>query len=758
LTSGLAVTANWNTSAGADSYDIEIRQADGTTVACALQSVNAPSLQLDFSACTLTDGSTYKVHIVARDAAGNARTASNDLFSFRVLANGPAVLSITDGASYSYGNSVVPVTVEHTFTLSNGVGATATTLTSVAPVAPFAFKGGTYPGTGGTCNTSLDPSTTCTIVVVFTPLAVGSFASSVGWTYFDQMSTQSLSIALSGSGISGPPTQLAISIPSATAVTECVPMQVQTKTDAGLSSAVAADTTVNLVVNNGTGTYYSNSGCTTTITSVVVTSGLSSASLYFKSTTSPQDLTLVASATGLANGTAPISIGPWPISLLISGPAQIVFGTCRAFSVSRINSSGQQIAEASSVTVNLTQTSATYFYADPACSGGTITSTNIASFAQSATFYLRDDLVEGVTLTATDAAAIINPSNKALTIAASDNWWDTQWAKRIAITVSNLDQATAFSDMPVMVKLNASRIDYADFQSAGQDVRFVDASNTPIPYEIEFWNPTGDSVLWTKVPSIAASSDTTVIYMYYKNPGAADAQSINSIWTSYWGVWHLGENPADAAPQFRDSTSNSHHGTAQGGPLSSTAVVGKGIDIRGANDVVDIGFDLATVIGRTSTFSSWIKTSQAGNATMWQAPGITGVESAGDGNDIFFGWLDDTGKIGVTAGNGAAAKSNFIVNDNAWRYVTITRSETTGAVQFFVNGVKNGTGTSETGTKTTAFQKFGIIGDTGGTPVQMDGFLDEIRIFNTVQTDARVKADYKYQVDTHLGYAAPETH
>jgi len=115
------------------------------------------------------------------------------------------------------------------------------------------------------------------------------------------------------------------------------------------------------------------------------------------------------------------------------------------------------------------------------------------------------------------------------------------------------------------------------------------------------------------------------------------------------------------------------------------------------------------------------------------------------------------GRICVTAGNGVGARSNFVVNDNAWRQVTITRNETTGFVQFFVNGVFNGSGTSTTGSITTAFRSFGIIGDTGGTPEDYDGAMDEIRIFNSVQTSDKIRADYKYQVTTHIDYSATET-
>ena len=84
------------------------------------------------------------------------------------------------------------------------------------------------------------------------------------------------------------------------------------------------------------------------------------------------------------------------------------------------------------------------------------------------------------------------------------------------------------------------------------------------------------------------------------------------------------------------------------------------------------------------------------------APGVLGVESAGDGNDVFWGWLDATGRIGVQAGNMAGAKSANPINDGQWHHIALTRDATTGAVQVYVDGVLSGSATSETGVKTTA--------------------------------------------------------
>jgi hypothetical protein len=70
--------------------------------------------------------------------------------------------------------------------------------------------------------------------------------------------------------------------------------------------------------------------------------------------------------------------------------------------------------------------------------------------------------------------------------------------------------------------------------------------------------------------------------------------------------------------------------------------------------------------------------------------------------------------------------------------------------------VASGTGTSESGFKSTAFNRFGVLWDTAGTHRDFNGYMDEIRIFTGVMSADRIRADYKYMMDTHLSYQPVE--
>jgi MSHA biogenesis protein MshQ len=200
------------------------------------------------------------------------------------------------------------------------------------------------------------------------------------------------------------------------------------------------------------------------------------------------------------------------------------------------------------------------------------------------------------------------------------------------------------------------------------------------------------------------------------------------------GGYRFDEGSGTATADISDSDND---GTLVGATWT-TGHTGAGLSFNGTSARVDLANDLSPVLGATGTVAFWIRTTQTGNNTMWQAPGVLGVESAGDGNDIFWGWLDATGRIGVMAGNAAGAKSANPINDGAWHHVALTRNATTGAVQVYVDGVLSGSATSETGVKTTPFASVGRIDDTGGTPTHLNGTLDDLYVFNRVLTASEI--------------------
>lgn len=670
-------------------------------------------------------------------------------------------LTISDGATFNFGTVAVNTPTDKTFTISNSSFATAGAMSGTAfGNAAYTFKGGSYPGTGGTCSTTLSAGASCTVVVTANSAAVATVNDTLTINYqLASGGSTTATRAVTASFTNTAAQLMWISPPNFVRVNDCQALTLQRQDSAGNGIITGSATAITgLLFNNGvTATYYSDSGCTASITTSSIGAGANSVTIYFKNTTSGQTGILIATAASLTSASKNITITTAPTKLFINPAPTIKLSTCTIVPIMSVDANSYPSNVTANVTVNLTTSGANTYYSDSGCSAS-IASAIILSGTNTINVYTTNSTIQTATLTATDAAAALSTSNKSVNFNTSLTWWNASWTRRIRIDINNSDQATSFTNQPVLIKITSSIINYADIQASGADIRFVASDDvTQINHEFDYWNSSGTSEIWVRIPTIAASSSAGYFYMYYNNPSAIDGQNRNGVWTNYWSVWHLGQDPTGSAPQFTDATGNGRDGTSKNSPTRTTGYIGLAANLSSATDAVDINQDLSAALGVSSTLSAWMRTSQTGNNTVWNAPGITGVEQSGGGNDIFFGWIDGGGLIGVTAGNGANAKSSFLVNNNAWRHVTITRNSASGAVVFYINGVASGSATSETGNKTTYFDLLGEIGDTGGSPVNYNGILDEVRIYNSVQTAAQVLADFKFLANTNLIYNSVES-
>ena len=96
-----------------------------------------------------------------------------------------AALSVQDITQYDFGPVLLEGTLNKTFTLVNTGRIAATNITGQFAVSAFNFKGGSFPGTGGSCSSTIAAGTACTIVVSFLPTYCSSFRDNLALTYFD---------------------------------------------------------------------------------------------------------------------------------------------------------------------------------------------------------------------------------------------------------------------------------------------------------------------------------------------------------------------------------------------------------------------------------------------------------------------------------------------------------------------------------------------------------------------------------------------
>ena len=112
----------------------------------------------------------------------------------------PVVARLYVTGNSAFGNHLIGSTSEGTLYVINAGGASATSMSGTVTGDYFAFKGGTYPGIGGTCGSSLAIDTECTLEVEFSPEAAGSFTGSATLNYGNGQQSAIVNRTLIGTG------------------------------------------------------------------------------------------------------------------------------------------------------------------------------------------------------------------------------------------------------------------------------------------------------------------------------------------------------------------------------------------------------------------------------------------------------------------------------------------------------------------------------------------------------------------------------
>lgn len=342
---------------------------------------------------------------------------------------------------------------------------------------------------------------------------------------------------------------------------------------------------------------------------------------------------------------------------------------------------------------------------------------------------------------------------------ATSGWYSTSWKYRRKITFDNSAQAENLANFPVLVRLDSTRIDYANTQNSGQDIRFADSDGTTLlNYEIEKWDETGSSYVWVKVPQIDASSSTDYIYIYYGNTSATDGQSVTSVWdVNYKAVWHLKETGNGTANEYVDSTSNANHAQGGGGTASMTPALDSSGQIGnaqafdgGVGDDDRIQTALAPSGYGAITMSGWVKLNAVDVYPMLISYGT----NAEDNPEMRF--QASTGKmelVGRVDNNGVADTVNLA--GAGWHYFVGVSNGTT--LTLYKDGAIVGTpATNTTGLNSTTPFRIGRRSNDDGGNFTIPGSIDEVRISNSVRSAAWVAASYKSEADTFNTYASQE--
>lgn len=336
-------------------------------------------------------------------------------------------------------------------------------------------------------------------------------------------------------------------------------------------------------------------------------------------------------------------------------------------------------------------------------------------------------------------------------------------AKKVTLTLSaDLATTEITTGLPTLVRLSESSIAgflYSDFRLAnGGDLKFTDAAGIEIPHEVDTWDPSGESLVWVRLPSTAAGTKITM----YWGGGEKGALASSAVWSDYIGVWHLGDavgvsansTAAGAALNGVDTTRTIACGSVEG-RFGNAKVVSDHKDKTGAQESKNYGgiyvphSDALQIAGKF-TISGWFK--HANGKFNWdhvfykrkkanneESPnGAFAIEMSQGNNST-------SKQIGARGNGGNVGTVTYTSDLTQWSYLTFVFNDNYCA--FYQNGVKVDNSVSITAaTANTAPLIFGnntsIAQDSSGDAAWY-GSIDEVRLVGSSMTADQVALEYK---------------
>lgn len=332
------------------------------------------------------------------------------------------------------------------------------------------------------------------------------------------------------------------------------------------------------------------------------------------------------------------------------------------------------------------------------------------------------------------------------------------FSKSITFEASGYRGSATLDDFPVLVRLSTAidGFDYAAF-GTGTNLVFMDEGGNIMSHEVDTWDDNGVSLVWVRVPSLAA---TTTFTMFYGGESEA-ASDPAATWAGagYVGVWHMDESVGAVA----DATG---HGLAAA-PAGDAAGIAASARYAGADAPVGHARQTGTStakgylsapsydalgVGDSFTMSGWVRLTE----NVANSPRLF---SRKDNYKSDNGWEIEMATASAANFNvrGAARDSNtckgtFSPNlQNRWTHLAFVFDG--AACTVYTNGHALMSGVVTPATDNGLPLSIGC--DSDGTEQNIRGAFDECRILDAVASADWIAAEYATVVEDTFLVAGP---
>lgn len=319
-----------------------------------------------------------------------------------------------------------------------------------------------------------------------------------------------------------------------------------------------------------------------------------------------------------------------------------------------------------------------------------------------------------------------------------------KYRKRITFDPTKVSGPIDLTDFPALIDI-VSDNDLRSVSNSGHvesvngyDIIFTaDDGVTLLNFQFETYTAsTGKYTAWVKIP-ILSTSINTYIYMYYGNTAVVTDQSSSSVWSGYYGVWHMENN------SFSDNSPNGYNCTNNGTANQSPAEINDGRACNGTQ-WLEVSSSFPN-INTNFSISGWAYTTN--NSTA--------------GQRIFCDDRNNTGGYALSIGDGGTGRirfysrssSNVILDSptnsiasNTWFYCVGVADITNGIKKIFINGVLTASNNfSGWGTDAGNSSIAGEAAGSGESANRLNGRIDEVRVASSALSNDWIATEYTNQ-------------
>ena len=299
------------------------------------------------------------------------------------------------------------------------------------------------------------------------------------------------------------------------------------------------------------------------------------------------------------------------------------------------------------------------------------------------------------------------------------------------------------ADFPVLVRLSPEKVAgfyYGTCQADGSDVEFADENGEPLPYQLDTWNPSGESLFWVKLPQLAKNKSFYVRWGDIQSN--VDCARSAATWNANYGaVWHMGE--ADGVCANSTSHGSAYDATPKGEISESVRYDGDDAPVGGARTTaksktayLEVPDYDALQCGDTFTFSGWMRLTGSISYGIPLARKTSPDQRSG-WEMTMVAWNLDRLRIFGASATGPTVMFDKVVFNKTWMHFALVYSGST--VSVYGNGALLGSGA------VTAVKDNGLplcIGNTGNATKPVYGAFDELRLMKGAASADWVQAEY----------------